>query len=190
MPSEALDSARVPVYKLHGSVDWVVDQQRLQRGNATETLRSSETQIAIAPPGRSKSYFVSAHLEPLWEKAKGLLSHAGTVLIVGYGFPKTDSFAKWWILSALKSDQCPEHTRDVHIVLGPEVTAPSSQRVLALLQVCVGTGRRLIMVSASDPIGHVDDPAKLLRIKQHPLWSQDFLGDWQDRIRSVSAGHQ
>ena len=190
MPSEALDSAKVPAYKLHGSVDWVVDQQKLQRKNATDTLRSLETQIAIAPPGRSKSHFVSEHLEPLWEKAKGLLSHAGAVLIVGYGFPKTDSIAKWRILNALKSDQCPERTRDIHIVLGPEVTTPSSQRVLALLQVSVGTGRKLIMVPASDPMGRISDPAKLLRIKQHPLWSQDFLGDWPDRIRPISAGHQ
>ena len=92
LPSTALDSARVPVYKLHGSVDWVVDQE-LQRRNANDTLKSLETQIAIAPPGRSKSHFVAEYLEGLWEKAEALLSHAGVVLIVGYGFPKTDSIA-------------------------------------------------------------------------------------------------
>ena len=83
LPSTAQDSARVPVYKLHGSVDWVVDEKKFQRRNANDTLKSSETQIAIAPPGRSKSHFVAEYLEGLWEKAEALLSHAGVVLIVG-----------------------------------------------------------------------------------------------------------
>jgi hypothetical protein len=187
MPSEVLDSTRVPVYKLHGSVDWVVDGQKLQRRKPNDTLKSLDPQIAIAPPGRSKSQFVAEHLEPLWTQVEGLLSHAGVVLIVGYGFPKTDSIAKSRILKALsRSNQCPEWTRDIHVILGPEVTNSSSQRVCALLQACTG-GRGLIIVPASDPVGGSPFPlhGHLLRIKQHPLWSQDFLGDWRERILPI-----
>jgi len=193
MPHEASDTARIPVFKLHGSVDWVVVDGGAQLKKVPDSLKSTSTQIAIAPPGRSKSHFVAEHFEDLWKRAEGLLSHVDLLVLVGYGFPKTDSIAESRILDALRSDECPESIRDIHVILGPEVTTSSSQRVLALLQICAGTRRKLIMVPPLEPMGpaiakgYAPGVPRFFRIKQHPLWSQDFLGHWLDHVHQASS---
>ncbi len=186
MPTEARDGARVPVYKLHGSADWVlVNGGELQRVESPMHALTHQPQIiAIAAPGRGKAEFVSTHFENLWNRAEGELRTAGGVIVVGYGFPKTDSGATLRVLDAIREAEVIDWVRELHVILGPDMGSSASIRVLALLQACTG-GRDLIMTPASSPVTGVHGHDRALRIKQHPLWSQDFLGDWVSRVRPV-----
>jgi hypothetical protein len=187
MPGQARDEERVPVYKLHGSVDWLLQDGQLRRGNAVESLRSRDAQIAIAAPGLGKTHLVAERFSDLWLRADEAISHADVVLIVGYSFPKSDSMALHRILDALKVTAGVPPLRDVHLVLGAETTA-ATRRVAALLQACTA-GRCLEVVPPEAPFDShhntIGRPARILAIKQHPLWTQDFLGDWQDRAKRI-----
>jgi len=185
LPDQTEDGKRVPVYRLHGGVSWELQEGRiLHSEDPLALLKSPQAQIAIAAPGRAKVQFVGAHFEKLWKRAEEHLSRATTVFFVGYGFPKSDSMALRRVLDALKLKGCSDPVRDFHIVLGPETTSVT-QRVVALLQACT-SGRCLRMVPPTEPMrGPVEGYFSLLRIKQHPLWTQDFLGDWQDRIKDI-----
>jgi len=41
------------------------------------------------------------------------------------------------------------------------------------------------MVPTTAPLSAVSSSRTALRIKHHPLWAQDFLADWQERIKDT-----
>jgi hypothetical protein len=88
----------------------------------------------IAAPGRSKADLTSTLLQPLWDQARERLKQAGTVVVVGYGFPKTDAQARMELLDALEGDNCGVDIRQVHLVLGPDINQPAHQRMLELVR--------------------------------------------------------
>jgi hypothetical protein len=186
LPGEQESPTRVSVFRLHGGIDWKVGDDRVESvDDPLDLLRSKDARIAIAPPGRRKAHFVENHLEPLWRQAEYHLSRSDTVFFIGYGFPKSDPLALRRILGALKEVVSEKGlvARDFHIVLGPEDTS-LARRVVALLQPCTA-GRPLVMVPPAAPLSSVTSSHTALRIKQHPLWTQDFLADWQDRIKET-----
>jgi hypothetical protein len=187
-PDEGEDTGkRVSVYRLHGGVNWAIENDRVVTRDACELLKSKDAQIAIAAPGLGKTHFAAQYLEALWKRAESHLSQAETVFFIGYSFPKSDAEALRRILDALKIKTEAPALRDIHLVLGAETTA-STQRVAALLQTCTA-GRCLEIVPPEAPFdSHRNDigrPTSLLRIKQHPHWTQDFLGDWRDRAKPI-----
>jgi hypothetical protein len=194
LPGQAEEQGKVPVFRLHGGVDWALQDDKIVVGDVNELLKSQTAQIAIAAPGRGKAHFVAKRFQDLWNRAEGHLSKAETVLFIGYGFPKSDSEALRRILGALKQYGSTNPIREFHIVLGPETTA-ATRRVVALLQSCTA-GRSLQMLAPEEMPSMRDENdlrmsgLTILMVKQHPLWTQDFLGDWQDRIRPITVVRQ
>jgi len=188
LPDQTKDDKRVPVYRLHGGVSWELQEGRiLHSDDPLALLKSPQAQIAIAAPGSGKTHFVARHLEDLWKRAEKHLSEAETVFFVGYSFPKSDAEALRRILDVLKLKAGAPPHRDIHLVLGAETTT-ATRRIAALLQTCTA-GRCLEVVPPEAPFDShrntIGRPDQLLRIKQHPLWTQDFLGDWQDRAKPI-----
>jgi hypothetical protein len=177
MPGQQQPPDCVPVLKLHGSVDWLVEEDLAGKSNerladkttpSTEILRSPEDRIAIAAPGGSKARFVRKYLEPLWHLAETALTEASQVIVVGYSFPETDPSAQYRLLQSFADGTPP--IRWAHVVLGPNTTS-SSRRMLSLLRSTAGN--RAVKVSEFPELASTP---RYLGIVQHPLGTQDFIG--------------
>jgi len=178
VPGKEAPKDKVPVLRLHGSVEWRVstDPQNPKRrvvdtGGGADLLRSPTEEIAIAAPGGTKSAFVSDHFQSLWTLSEDALTSASTLFVVGYSFPDTDPTAQHRLLGAFAAGASIGH-RAAHIVMGSEVTA-ASRRMLSLIK---STARnRLVRVSdATSDV--VTLSSSTFNIVQHPLGTQDFIG--------------
>lgn len=145
----------VPVYKLHGSADWLVEdpdgaQPRFRRMEMHESLRqireqlhsgSGETEsgtridLLMGVPGPGKLR-VSRWLNLLWQAATRDLEQAEVVRFLGYRFPPTDAYAREALIAALRNAQTRGCLRRVEIVLGPE--SPDIPRMKKLLEYAFG----------------------------------------------------
>ena len=176
---EDLPRGRVPLLKLHGSVDWRMtigsDSSKSLIGpnsvSREDILRSPNDEIAIAAPGGSKAQLVDSDLGPIWGLAEQALRQATIVMVVGYSFPDTDPMATDRLLRALESRDDGAR-RQIHIILGADVNTPSSQRVVSLMT-STSNGRPLMTVRQL--IAGMYGTAGLA-VKQHPLGTQDFIG--------------
>jgi hypothetical protein len=126
LPSEAqtLPEMRVPVLKLHGSVNWSLANDACARAEHPKILADTNGQIAIAAPGRSKKRMIDDVFRPLWEVAKQELKRANAIIFLGYSFPKSDAKARHELLSAIREDECGTRLRRFDIVLGHDVKQP------------------------------------------------------------------
>lgn len=171
----------VPVFKLHGSVDWQKNQAgQVERRKLDEILADTESAPFIAAPGRSKQDAVK-ELEPLWREARNALGRAWALEIVGYGFPATDTAARTWIQSAYSSGSGPSGEAAVwriDVVLGPDTSRPEARRVLSLLETFGRSDHRVVW-----PARPVHGDSNVTYLKVHPLWAQDFLFDYKERTR-------
>jgi hypothetical protein len=179
LPSETdRDQHRIEYLKLHGSGDWFLDpepnggKKKVARAGSAENLLKmpSNPELAIAPPGGSKSKFCDQYLGRLWLWAEEAIRAADDIFIVGYSMPDTDSRAQHRILRALtENEERVQQQRTIRIVLGPEVNA-TTRRLMTLLRST--RGQRLMTVQGlSEDGGSSGD----LRIIQQELWAQDFL---------------
>jgi hypothetical protein len=183
LPSEAqtLPEMRVPVLKLHGSVNWSLANDACARAEHPKILADTNGQIAIAAPGRSKKRMIDDVFRPLWEVAKQELKRANAIIFLGYSFPKSDAKARHELLSAIREDECGTRLRRFDIVLGHDVKQPQTQRMLALLQAC-SKGRGL----PSHPAVEASQPSRgdssELSIVLQPLWVEDYISDYAARF--------
>ncbi len=163
----ALPSKDGAVLKLHGSVDWSLDQTTTPP-MASKTredefaVRCLDDQLAIATPGASKQRLMAA-FEPLWQRALDDIMNADAIVFVGYSFPPTDANARQRLLEAISGNRCPSTLR-VHIVLGEP--GPHTARLKHMIEfMCRRGGRRLM-----------ETPIRMAySVTVHPLLAEDFL---------------
>jgi hypothetical protein len=181
LPGHDIDRTRVPVLKLHGSVTWVENET----SGVEVSYRAVEQgkTVVIAAPGRSKASLTSTLLKPLWNHARSALKHAGAVVIVGYSFPKTDAQARMELLDALEEDNSGVGARQVHLILGPDVDLPGHRRVLELVRHRLGHPREKF--ADAIPSKYMAPPFKLGVVVRHPLYAEDFIGDYVRRTVSI-----
>lgn len=180
---------KVPLLKLHGSVDWrvtpdqthftVIDQKSIPIG---AVLKTPDVDIAIAAPGGSKKRFVTSHLAPLWELADRALTIADKVMVVGYSFPDTDPSATDRLLRSL--ERTAVKSRQIHIVVGADVNMPGSERVASLLR---STSNQRPLVSVRQLNAGAYGGTGLAVVK-HPLWTQDFIGRHGSYLAALNGG--
>ena len=187
MPNECIEAhdrwevppAVVPVLKLHGSVDWVENgEEMVERSNVREILMKEEGIPFVAAPGRSKQEAVES-LDPLWRVAKSRLGSADTLVIIGYGFPPSDTRARMAIQNAFGGGAgTTSDIRRIEVVLGPDTSRPEARRVHSLLEAMDHHRRPVSTYEEAD----ADRPNKLY-FKVRPLWAHDFIFDYQRRTR-------
>jgi hypothetical protein len=119
--------------------------------------------------------------------AKYELEHAACTVFLGYGFPKTDSDARLDLLRAIWQDNPGRNYRRIEIVLGPDLSRPDVQRVVALLK----STRHFRHLSWVERDGHVlgegTTGLNLLVINPQPLWIEDYIADFQRHIQGFSG---
>jgi hypothetical protein len=167
---------KVPVMKLHGSWNWHFDQRTKSISVNNMTIEAN-LPIAIAAPGRSKASSVAERFAPLWKTAREKLKHAYSVVILGYGFPKTDAQARMELLSGIE-EAVGTPVKRIELVLGPDINRPEAQRVLELVRQRTGRSRTFI---DSEPEHLVTSGEQVAVIRQHRLWAEDFIGDYWKR---------
>jgi hypothetical protein len=186
LPHEAASATssapnRVPVIKLHGSVDWIVEEGRCLVVPPNQALMSNETRLAIAAPGRSKGTWVGGLFAPLWELAKAKLQHAGAIHVLGYSMPATDARARLEILQAIRQDNSGAKNRRVDVVMGADISRPEVRRMMSLLEPC-GVRRKRVVAPDRLPENRPTN-YRYFYLAAHPLGAEDFIGDYRDRLR-------
>jgi hypothetical protein len=170
LPGEQRDPMRVPVYKLHGSVDWLVDPLSTVRRVPYADALLSEERLAMGVPGESKMAATEGEFAPLWKAALSAMSVANAIFLVGYSFPETDTYSQRKILETIRANES-RHVR-VDIVLGgPGVGDPYAARVQSLLRSCRGNRDW----NDAQEAQRSSDLAWRLHVVHQRLWSQDFL---------------
>lgn len=170
----------VPVLKLHGIVDWKKnDSGEIVQGEWKEILADENASPFIAAPGRSKQDAVEEQLVPLWEQAKRALKEAQALVILGYGFPATDTKARTEIQTAFAAHpKVLNTTRRIDVVLGPDTNRPEARRVESLLETF--DPNRSLVISPGKVGAYCHAP---LYLKSHQLWAQDFIFDYRERMQ-------
>lgn len=162
---------RVPLYKLHGSVDWVRaenDHHHIERTNERlSALKLPAERLVLGVPGPAKPK-VATELNVLWEGALEALKKAHAIIFMGYRFPPTDSEALQKLLGAITQNE--EFYLALHAVLGPG-RSDDVVRMERLLEFAVGNGGRLVMDPAPEPYLPED---KRHNVEVQPLYAQDF----------------
>jgi hypothetical protein len=170
LPSEATSPQPpdfVPLYKLHGSVDWEFDEQRLAVRRGTEKIQNltRTDRVGIATPGKTKQSAASTVFAPLWRDAMKRIREASAIVFVGYRFPPSDSQAREEILGAIHENA---NRSDLLITTALGVPTTDSLRLSELLRFAARRRK------------------KVTRLAQHPLYSQDLFSLW-DRSMAFDA---
>ena len=124
------DLSYVPIYKLHGSVDWYHSAQGEFRTDI-DFLRAINSGLSplIGTPGIGKRAVRDRFLGSIWNKAWMMLQQADVIVFLGYRSPPSDPDARTFILDGISTpegkDGAPRHRR-VHLVLGPNTSDPPS----------------------------------------------------------------
>jgi hypothetical protein len=146
LPNDLAETG-VRVLKLHGSIDWRMDGDRLVRTNALDFLDPSGPPPAIATPGNSKHAASKGPFKPLWDAAVQAIKAAERIYFVGYRFPESDAYSRSTILDVIRESE----VLNVQVVLGLQSR---------------DAGRLAQLVTLAKPRATVT---------VLDLWSQDFL---------------
>lgn len=147
-----------PLLKLHGSSNWISDAQN----DAVISKLSLDmnpfcvppnSEFVIGIPGRSKRMISGSTLESLWRVAMQRISEATEILIVGYGFPRSDNLAKMRLVEAIRSAK---RLYKIRIILGKN--NDDAFRLDDLLRMVVDRTRTEIQVCR--------------------FWTEDLLAAW------------
>ena len=149
--AKAENKARV--FKVHGSVDWGHDRERIFKATIPEAslLWKTLDDFAIGVPGPQKSRLINGPLSAIWKEALACIRQANIVVFVGYRFPPSDAQSRQGILGAIRENKGPLR---VLTVLGP--TSQDSPRLNALL-------------------GAALKPDEGFELTTLPLFAEDFL---------------
>lgn len=103
--------------KMHGSVDWVQQGEKLVR-NECLALDATGYNPMIAAPGKNKTDLTSGEgaLTPVWDIARTALREASEVNIIGYGMPESDAKARQFFIDNLRQNAT--QRLSVRLVLG------------------------------------------------------------------------
>lgn len=126
MPKDVEISGSVPLFKLHGSLNWAlrpnsamldpsIDPSVDLFGDLRPAFRSGGDS-AIVPPILEKD--VPPWLAPVWEGAESSLGDAATWIVVGYSLPANDE-----ALVGLFRRAASRHLRSVEVWAGPATQA-------------------------------------------------------------------
>jgi hypothetical protein len=80
----------ITLYKLHGSLHFVVGGSKVKLKNRPYTKQHGNLRFTIIPPESNKRYDEGV-FKNLWKQAGQALHGAQTLVIIGYSFPITDS---------------------------------------------------------------------------------------------------
>jgi hypothetical protein len=92
----------VPIYKLHGSINWVRTQDGVTMYVDVRPAFRSNTTCAIIPPVPEKA--TPAWLAPIWQAAEQCLQEADDWLVCGYSLPPYDLAAREMLRRAASGD--------------------------------------------------------------------------------------
>jgi len=168
-------SGYVPIYKLHGSVNWFVNHNGTVHDDGVDIFRStiSNHTPLIGTPGVSKRTVRDKFLDSIWEEAKKALTEAEVVVFLGYRSPPSDPDARQFILDAISTPEAvrgaPRHRR-VHLVLGPNTHDPAVTRLEKLIEFSMAPHGRIKRYI----LGHSKNTPRYEVLKQ-PLYVEDFL---------------
>jgi hypothetical protein len=134
VPGEEPNPKYVPVYKLHGSVDWVTNGSKIwvaadEDGDACFHSRD-HSELVLATPGPTKVATMQ-QLAAIWKPAQEEIQNAAAIVFVGYRFPPSDAEARFRILDAIRANEQP--TLSIHVVLGPDTANDTSARMRWML---------------------------------------------------------
>ena len=167
--------------KLHGSVDWLVDGDRVQKStNAWIDIATKEP--LIVAPGPAKASVRNGKFKPLWDQAIARLAAADVIVIVGYQFAAGDAYARTTLLNAIDRQQTRRLT--ACIVLGAERT-PEVERVLGMLMWALPKTKNGKGIHVADRGDTILDGVCASAIVLEPMRSQDFLSVFTHERLSV-----
>jgi hypothetical protein len=174
LPHENVNSGAVPVYKLHGSVDWInsIGRSRydVARVSPKDALNETERPLAMGVPGASKMGSNEGPFSPLWGSAMKAIRDAQEICIIGYSFPISDAYSVDQILRAIRENQ-QKHLRIDLVFGGPGVGEGTATRAMSLLRSCKGSREWI-----DDPRGvRSGDQAWRLHVVHQQLFAQEFL---------------
>jgi hypothetical protein len=172
LPGEKPNPGRVPVLKLHGSVDWMTNGSKFwQAPNPAEHFHAcDDDELVLATPGPTK-VSVMRQLSALWDAAKTEVETATAIVFIGYRFPPSDSEARSRVLQGLVENKA--GVLCVHVVLGPNTSNEASTRMRWLLVDAARRGDRREAPPAVQ-VGGVYQ-YRTLTFVQPPAWAEDFL---------------
>jgi hypothetical protein len=133
LPDSPVVTTQSNLFKLHGSVDWYEEHDRIVRTDDLGPAQGRGVAPFLAFPGREKMQ-QAARLEPVWEPALKALKRAEVVVFVGYRFPPTDNYANSRLLGAIRNNLNPNLR--VFVALGPDDTA-ETRRMMRLLRLAI-----------------------------------------------------
>lgn len=133
------------VLKVHGSLDWGRDDQRVFKATKNDgslnrdasLLWTSNDEFAIGVPGPSKRDLIAKALQHIWGEAMVRIGNADIIVFLGYRFPPSDSMARQGILKAIRHNKA-EMLRVV-TVLGPN--NPDEPRLKRLLESAIDSSQ-------------------------------------------------
>src|ERR1051326_7061561 len=103
--------------KLHGSANWVKNPDKIYGFNRSDSLRimksceswptelcehpSATARWLMVPPAVTKGSEYAQSLRPQWEGASRAIAEADMLWFIGYSFPETDSFMRYFLAASL-----------------------------------------------------------------------------------------
>lgn len=168
------------LYKLHGSVNWVEENNSItpisiEDFNVAKLVTEviSGNKIAIGIPGKNKTDFTT-RFKTLWDDAKNRLQKASTIVFIGYRFPQSDANAKRELLSTIENS---ESLKNIHVVLGDNVNSIDCNRLEGLLKWALR--KRSVEIHKPFKITEKQNPEMVhsepVNIHFQPLFAEDFL---------------
>jgi len=178
LASEAQSAGLPTLLKLHGSVDWVVAGDKVERREWNRSLLGAANEPAIATPGPLKMTMAEGFFQRLWKHAEIRLTGADQIYVLGFRFPESDAHPRERLLRAIHANQGGKLR--VNVILGPDVLGKDSRRVLDLLEWSV-TPSRLILDPKARAEFRVEDTGVGVDervILAQALFVEDFLTLW------------
>jgi hypothetical protein len=95
----------LPIYKLHGSVNWSpgsMPNDRIKIYGTYSNVREIDDDVLLVPPTWRKVF--GGHLTEVWEKAIKALETATRIIIIGFSMPSTDTHFKYLLAAGLQNN--------------------------------------------------------------------------------------
>ncbi|MBU2831866.1 SIR2 family protein [Acidithiobacillus ferriphilus] len=100
----------MPIYKLHGSYNWMAEQENINLISDMQHFFSDQDfwatnewtahRFVIEPPTVDKIY-AGRILSGIWSRAYDSLTSASHLVVIGYSFPENDGYVKYLLMASL-----------------------------------------------------------------------------------------
>jgi hypothetical protein len=104
-PNCTQDGTGLPVYKLHGSVNWSIDpssSNKVRIYNSYDYVKAREERVFLVPPTWRKVF--GEQLGAVWDGAVRALSDATRIVVLGFSMPPTDTHFKYLLIAGLQNN--------------------------------------------------------------------------------------